>query len=148
MCIGTPTEIKRNYGSGLILNIIFDHHAGFNQDTRPAVMENLKEMFDYLCQERILKSYRLREADTSSIPQRQASQQGSELEHIKIKESKSMRPATSMRTAQYEVEIDDAHVLDLFDYLEENKIQFMIGHYELAQSPLKDVFEKIVLTDD
>lgn len=143
MCIGTPTEIKRNYGSGLILNLIFDHQAGFNQESRPAVMEGLKEMFEYLCQEGILKNYRLRGGD-----QEQGEANGSsESEGLRPKAKHSSTRATSVRTAQYEVEVDDSHVVDLFDYLEQNKTAFMIGHYELAQSPLKDVFEKIVLSD-
>ena len=144
MCIGTPTEIKRNYGSGLILNLIFDHQAGFNQESRPAVMEGLKEMFEYLCQEGVLKSYKLRGGDQG---QDHSTNGSSDPEGTRLRGKHGASPAASVRTAQYEVEVDDTHVVDLFDYLEENKTQFMIGHYELAQSPLKDVFEKIVLAE-
>lgn len=139
MCIGTPTEIKRNYGSGLILNLIFDRHAGFNEESRPAVIEGLRDMFDYLCKEGILKSYRLRGESDQKSP--------SVISPSRPKQPNVSLPAASLRTAQFEVEVDDEHVLDLFDYLEQNKGEFMVGHYELAQSPLKDVFEKIVLSD-
>lgn len=43
-----------------------------------------------------------------------------------------------------EIKVDDKYIGDLFSLLQTHKETLNIGHFELAQSPLKDIFESIV----
>lgn len=43
-----------------------------------------------------------------------------------------------------EISVTDEKCLDLFEALEKEKSRFKIGHFDISQSPLKEVFESII----
>jgi len=47
-------------------------------------------------------------------------------------------------TARFGLTIPDEHILEFFEFLETNKAQLNIGHFELSFSPLKEVFQSLV----
>lgn len=43
-----------------------------------------------------------------------------------------------------EISVADEKCLDLFEALQSEKTRYRIGHFEISQSPLKEVFESII----
>jgi len=46
--------------------------------------------------------------------------------------------------AAEQISVADDKCLDLFEALEREKARFKIGHFDISQSPLKEVFESII----
>lgn len=115
-CVGTPTEVKRNYGSPLLLKVIFekpDSSSGPCMDPS-ACLTQLKSILEALKTNQVLQDF----------------------EEIKKEQSES--------TAQFALDIQDSQLLEFFRALEEGKEKAAIGHFEISQTPLKDVFERVV----